>query len=271
MLDNKIIGQNIQRSDSIEKATGKAIFTDDIKFPGMLYGKLLLSKIPHGIIKNIDISKAKKLNGVKCIITGKDIPKIKYGNWRLFPETQDEYALAIDKVRFIGDEIAAVAAISKDIAEEALDLIKVEYEELNPVFNIEEAIKNNAPIIHKYSPKNISVQRKINYGNLDKNFNKSDIILEDTFNVQSVNHAYMEPCSCIANSDLNGKITLWTSTQAPFIIQCLLIGIKKLLNLLLLALSEIAKFIFIFDGSSSIFGIIPEVDIVIRFFDIFNP
>ncbi len=217
-----LIGKDIPRNDARAKATGTAIYTDDIKLPGMLYGKILRSPIPHARILNIDVSKALALPGVKCVVTGQDTPKIKYGNWRLFPATQDEYPLAVDKVRFVGDEVAAVAAVDPDTAQEAIDLIQVEYEELPAVFDIESAMKKGAPILHDECPNNVSVTRKIEYGDIRKAFAKADYVRQDTFRVHAVSHAYMEPCSCVAACDLDGRITLWTSTQTPYIIQCLL-------------------------------------------------
>ena len=217
-----VIGKDIPRVDGREKATGAAIYTDDIKLPGMLHGKLLRSPVPHARIRSIDVSKARRLPGVKCVITGEDTPKIKYGNWRLFPATQDEYPLAVDKVRFIGDEVAAVAAVDLDTAAEALELIQVEYEELPPVFDVLTSVKKNAPVIHETSPNNISVDRKIAYGDIKKGFAESDYVREDIFTVHPVSPAYLEPCSSLAQCDLDGRITLWTSTQTPYIVQCLL-------------------------------------------------
>ncbi len=188
----------------------------------MLHGRLLRSPLAHARIVHLDVKKARALSGVKCVITGEDTPKIPYGNWRLFPATQDEYPLALDKVRFIGDEVAAVAAVDRETAQEALDLIRVEYEELPAVFNIDAAMKKGAPVIHDSSPNNISVNRRIEYGNIKEGFVQSDYIRKDTFTVHAVSHAYMEPCSTIAQCDLDGRITLWTSTQTPYIIQCLL-------------------------------------------------
>jgi len=216
------VGKDIPRTDARAKATGAALYTDDIKLPGMLYGKILRSPVPHARIVHIDVSKALSLPGVKCVITGEDTPKIKYGNWRLFPETQDEYPLAVDKVRFVGDEVAAVAAVDLDTAEEALELIRVEYEELPAVFDIESALKKGAPVLHDYCPNNVSITRKIEYGDIKKAFAEADYVREDTFRVHSVSHAYMEPCSSLAAVDLDGRITLWTSTQTPYIVQCLL-------------------------------------------------
>ncbi len=217
-----IIGRDVPRTDAEAKARGSAIYTDDMKLPGMLHGQILRSPLAHARIKRIDTSKASALPGVKLVVTGEDTPKIKYGNWRLFPDTQDEYPLAVDKVRFIGDEVAAVAAIDRDTAEEALDLIEVEYEELPAVFDVDSSVQPGAPVIHDYCPTNISVNRKIKYGDVEKGFSECDYIREDTFTVHSVSHAYLEPCSALANIDLDGRITLWTSTQVPYIIQCLL-------------------------------------------------
>jgi len=218
----EIIGKDIARNDAKAKATGNAVYADDIKLAGMLYGRLLRSPLAHARIKHIDVKKARALPGVKAVITGEDTPKIKYGNWRLFPHTQDEYPLAVDKVRFIGDEVAAVAAVDIDTAEEALRLITVDYEELPAVFDIEASIAPGAPQIHEETAGNISVDRKIAYGDLAAGFAAADYVREDTFTVHAVSPGYLEPCSCVAQYDLDGRITLWTSTQTPYIVQCLL-------------------------------------------------
>ena len=217
-----IIGKEVPRNDAEAKARGTALYTDDLKLPGMLHGQILRSPLAHARIKHIDVSKAAALPGVKSVLTAADTPKIKYGNWRLFPETQDEYPLAVDKVRFIGDEVAAVAAVDLDTAEEALGLIVVEYEELPAVFDVDSASAPGAPVLHDYCPSNVSVNRKIQYGDLEKGFAESDYIREDTFTVHAQSHAYLEPCSALAQTDQDGRITLWTSTQVPYIVQCLL-------------------------------------------------
>ena len=224
-MQQNVIGRSVPRIDAPDKARGTAQYTADMKLPGMLYGKLLRSPVPHARIKNIDISKAAALPGVKDVVIGKDTPGIKYGNWRLFPQTQDEFPLAMDKVRFIGDEVAAVAAIDLDIAEEAISLIHVEYEELPAVFSIDEALAQGAPLIHDEIDQlegNISIDRKIDVGDIDKAFAKADLILEDNFTLHAVSHAYLEPCAALAQPDTEGRLTLWTSTQAPYIVQCLL-------------------------------------------------
>jgi 4-hydroxybenzoyl-CoA reductase alpha subunit len=217
-----IIGGNIPRTEGRAKATGAAVYADDIKLQGMLHGALLRSPLPHARIVRIDVRRAAALPGVKCVITGDDTPKIKYGNWRLFPATQDEYPLAVDKVRFIGDEVAAVAAVDRDTAREALELIRVEYEELPAVFDVKASTRKGAPVLHEETPTNISVDRKIQYGDIKKGFEEADYIREDTFTVHAQSHAYLEPCSCVARADLDGRVTIWTSTQTPYIVQCLL-------------------------------------------------
>ncbi|MFH0821798.1 MAG: molybdopterin cofactor-binding domain-containing protein [Pseudomonadota bacterium] len=222
MKEFSIVGKDVPRTDAQAKARGSALYTDDMKLPGMLHGRILRSPTAHALIKNIDTSRAKALPGVKCVVTAEDTPKIKYGNWRLFPDTQDEYPLAVDKVRFIGDEVAAVAAIDRDTAEEALALIEVEYEELPAVYDVDSAMAAGAPVIHDYCPTNVSVNRKIKYGDVQKGFEECDYVREDTFLVHAVSHAYLEPCSALAQVDLDGRITLWTSTQVPYIVQCLL-------------------------------------------------
>jgi len=223
--ENSLIGKSIPRIDAPAKVSGKAIYTADIFLPGTLHGKILRSTVPHAKILNIDVSAALALPGVKDVITGKDTPCVKYGNWRLFPETQDELPLALDKVRFIGDEIAAVAAIDADIAEEALSLIKVEYEELPAVFNIDDSLAPGAPMIHDENPErktNISLDRKIDVGDIDSAFKDAYYVREDNFLVHSHSHAYMEPCASLAEVDAEGRVTLYTSTQTPYIVQCLL-------------------------------------------------
>jgi 4-hydroxybenzoyl-CoA reductase subunit alpha len=218
----KIIGKSIPRLDAKDKVTGRALYTDDLKFPGMLHGVLVRSPIPHGRIQGIDIQKAKGTPGVKDVITGEDTPKIKFGNWRLVPDSQDELPLAVDKVRFVGDEVAAVCALDRETALRAAERVEVEYEELPAVFTVEDSVAEGAPLIHQESQGNVSLVRKIEYGDLEGMFAQADLVLENTFKVHAVQHAYMEPCSSIALPDEGGRITLYTSTQTPYIVQCLL-------------------------------------------------
>lgn len=217
------IGKSIPRKDGFEKAVGKAIYTVDIVLPGMLWGKILRSPYPHAKILNIDTSQAERLPGVKAVITGKDTLGIKHG----FVETPryppDQYPLAMDRVRYIGEEIAAVAAIDEYIAEEALSLIKVDYEELPAVFDPEEAMKPEAPEIHPTHPKlkepykNIGGKTETGWGDIEKGFAESYIVREDRFEGQLRTHCYMEPQATVASFDHTGKLNVWTSSQGPFI------------------------------------------------------
>jgi 4-hydroxybenzoyl-CoA reductase subunit alpha len=178
---------------------------------------------------SIDTSKAKALPGVKCVLTGGDVPAVKYGNWRLVPNLLDETVLATDRVRFIGDEVAAVCALDRETARQACKLIEVEYEILPAVFGPDEALAEDAPAVHDEDglgrpprEKNISLRRNIDYGDLDEGFREADLVLDDTFTTHAVSHVYLEPCSAVARADADGRITIWTSTQTPYYIQCLL-------------------------------------------------
>ena len=217
-----IIGRSTPRLDSREKVTGRAVYTDDMTLPGMLYGALLRSPHAHARIVAIDTSKARALPGVKDVITGQDILPVRYGNWRLVPDLQDETVLAIDRVRFIGDEVAAVCAIDAATAEAACALIEVQYEALPAVFSVEDALAEGAPALHEHRPDNLSLVREIDYGDVDDAFAGAAHVQADTFTVQPVSHGYLEPCCSIAAMDEGRRVTLWTSTQAPYIVQCLL-------------------------------------------------
>lgn len=202
--------------DALEKATGRAKFTDDLTFPGMLFGKILRSPHAHARILHVDLSKALKVKGVQGAICGRDIPKKKYG---IVPMAKDEYALAIDKVRYIGDEVAAVIATSIEAAEEALSKIHVDYEILPAVFDPLEAMKPGAPVIHEEVPNNVSAKIRKEFGNVEKAFLESDEIFEDDFETQPVNHAPLEPHAAIGLADHSGKVTLYSSTQIPFFLR----------------------------------------------------
>ena len=202
--------------DAYEKVTGKARFTDDLTLPGTLYGKLLRSPLPHAKILHVDLHEALKVSGVKGAISGKDIPRKKYG---IVPMARDEYALAIDKVRYIGDDVAAVVATSTEAAEEAISKIRVDYEELPAVFDPLEAMKPGAPVIHDEVPNNVSARIRKEFGNVEKAFSQSDAVFEDTFDSQPVNHCSIEPHAAFATADHYGKVTLWSSTQIPFFLR----------------------------------------------------
>ena len=222
MKTPEIIGASIPRLDFRAKVTGQAVYTDDLKLPGMLYGALVRSPVAHARIKHIDVSRARALPGVKDVIVGTDTPQIKFGNWRLVPTTQDELPLAVDKVRFIGDEVAAVCALDRETAERACALVEVEYEELPTSFTVQDSIAEGAPVIHEETPTNVSIDRTIEHGDVDGELERADYVREDVFQLHAVSHGYLEPCSSLAAPDEGGRVTLWTSTQVPYIVQCLL-------------------------------------------------
>ncbi len=218
MMNNRldVVGKREPMLDAMDKATGRARYTDDLVLPEMLYGKILRSHLPHAKILHVDLSEANKVNGVKGAISGKDIPKKKYG---IVPMAKDEYALAIDKVRYIGDEVAAVVATSPEAAEEAISKIRVDYEELPAVFDPLESMKPGAPIIHEGTPNNVSASIRKEFGNVEKAFSLADSLFEDTFETQAVNHCPLEPQAALATVDHSGKVTLWCSTQIPFFLR----------------------------------------------------
>lgn len=216
MSELNVVGRRSPMLDAWEKATGKAKYTDDLSMPGMLFGKILRSPLPHAKILRVDLTEALRVPGVKDAISGKDIPKRKYG---IVPKAKDEYALAIDKVRYIGDEVAAVVATSLEAAEDALSKIKVEYEELPAVFDPLEAMKPGAPVIHEDVPNNVSATIRKEFGNVAKAFEESDFLFEDNFETQPVNHCPLEPQAALAVVDHQGKVTLWSSTQIPFFLR----------------------------------------------------
>ena len=212
-----VVGTRVPMLDAALKAKGAALFTDDLVLPGMLFGKILRSHLPHARILHIDTSKAEKLPGVKGVVTGRDIPDRQYG---IVPMAKDEYALAKDKVRYIGDDVAAVCAIDPEIAEEAIELIDVDYEELPAVYDPLESIKEGAPVIHEGVANNTSFGINKEFGDVTRAFAESDAVFEDRFYSQAVNHAPLEPHAALAQFDpLNGQLTLWSSTQIPFFLR----------------------------------------------------
>lgn len=207
-----VVGKPFRKVDARAKCTGQTKFADDIFLPRMLYCKILRSHHPHALIKNIDLSKALALHGVIAIITGRDLP-IPYG---ILPVSQDEHALCIDKVRFVGDPVAAVAAIDEDVAFDAMNLIEVEYEPLNTISSIEEAIMIDEPRIHEYGDDgNVHKKVSLEFGEVEEGFAEADLIREDTFFYEGNTHLPMEQHAAVAYLDTDEKLTLWSSTQTP--------------------------------------------------------
>ncbi len=214
MEEYDIVGKPVPRIDGKVKVTGTATFADDMVAPGMLHGKLLRSPYAHARILNIDASRAEKLPGVRAVITGKDFPGILVGFMKQYA---DRPPIAFDKVRHYGETVAAVAASSEDIAEEALDLIDVEYEELPLVLNWEEALREGAPLIHENAPNNIGTTCHFEYGNAAEAFKKCDFVHEQKFVSQRVTVGFIEPHCALASIDGNGRILFQGSKQSPYI------------------------------------------------------
>ncbi|MDP2643731.1 MAG: molybdopterin-dependent oxidoreductase [Desulfobacterales bacterium] len=228
MKNYTVIGKRLPRKDGLVKATGEARFTTDIALPGMLYGKILRSPHAHAGILHIDAGKALKLPGVRAVITGKElgVPFSLVDIPRKHPA--NKFPLAQDRVRFIGDEVAAVAAIDEDVAEEALERIQVDYQGLPAVFDVDEAMKPGAPRIHDHAEGNICWRELHGFGDVAGDFEKADVIREDEFTLPSVAHAALEPHCCVAQFDASGKLTLWTSTQSVHRVR---LGLAKSLNM----------------------------------------
>jgi 4-hydroxybenzoyl-CoA reductase subunit alpha len=216
-----IIGKPIAMVDAAGKTTGAGKYTDDLSLPGMLIGKILHSPHPHARIKRIDTSKAEKLDGVVAVAVGSDAPNT-YG---ILPVGHDEHALAVDKVRYVGDNVACVAAEDEATGENALELIKVEYEVLPAYFDPEEAMKAERDLIHDNKPHNLEKDYHHVFGDPEKGFAEADHIEEARFIANEVTHAAMEPHSTLAAFDLDphtgklGRLTVWSSTQVPYYLQ----------------------------------------------------
>ncbi len=221
MSDFSIIGKATAMVDAAEKTTGGGKYTDDLSVPGMLVGKILHSPYPHARIKRIDTSRAEKVGGVVAVVVGKDAPN-PYG---ILPVGHDEHALALDKVRYVGDNVACVIALSEAVAEKALDLIDVEYEVLPAYFDPEESMKAQTDLIHDNKPGNLEKDYHHVFGDPDKGFAEADHIAEARFIANEVTHAAMEPHSTLASFELDphtgklGRLTVWSSTQVPYYLQ----------------------------------------------------
>jgi CO/xanthine dehydrogenase Mo-binding subunit len=220
-----IIGAAVGRVEGADKVSGQAIYGADVHFSDTLWGKILRSPYAHARIVRIDTTKAWQVPGVKAIVTGKDEPEHYQGK-----SIRDIPVLCWDKVRYIGDKVAAVAAESRDAAEEAINLIDVEYEELPAVFDVIEAIKPGAPVLHDNAPdydgapKEImaaagtNVVNKLTFGkgDIEKGFAEADLVLEHTFRMPIHHQGYLEPQSFLVKIDDDGKVHAWASTKGPF-------------------------------------------------------
>ncbi|MDP2661140.1 MAG: molybdopterin-dependent oxidoreductase, partial [Dehalococcoidia bacterium] len=229
-----VVGKRLPRLEGAEKATGRAIYGQDLRRPGMLMGKMLLSRYAHARILSIDTSRAEALPGVKAIITGRDLPPGYHGQ-----SVKDETLLATDRVRYLGEIVAVAAAVDEDTAQRAVDLIEVEYEELPAVFDPYEAMAEGAPILHPdlgsyraakvaKGSGNVCTRTLISKGDVEEGFRQADFVFEDTFRTQMVHQGYLEPHAALAEVDEGGHVTVWTTTQGPFSIRAQLAEIFRL-------------------------------------------
>ncbi|MCX8021783.1 MAG: xanthine dehydrogenase family protein molybdopterin-binding subunit [Syntrophorhabdaceae bacterium] len=222
----RVINTHVRNIDGIAKVTGRAVYTFDVKLPGMLYGKILRSPHPHAKILKIDYSKALEIPGVMGVVTGKeDTLGVKQGIWRRYKDLCDEQILPVDKVRYIGEPVVAVAAITEEIAEKALDYIDVEYEVLPAVFEPMDAIKKDAPEIHEGFERNINVTRHIEWGDVEEAFEEADYIREDWFKCGGQAHMCMETRCAVSSYTPDGKLTIYHSNQSPYYMQALMAGV----------------------------------------------
>ncbi len=230
MKNFKVVGKPLPRLDGPDSVTGRAIYTVDVALPEMLHIKLFRSDLPHAKIRRLDVSRARALNGVAAVLTADDVPAKRFGFG-----VQDEQLLAADKVRYVGDVIAAVAAVDETTAEQALDLIECDYAELPAALTLAEALSENAPLVHEQLSSyrlntvlardwhpvfgtNIAHQTSFAKGDIDKGLADADEIFDDTFRSQQVQHCSLEPHAVVA--EWNGdRLTVWTSTQKVFLVR----------------------------------------------------
>jgi len=212
MTDYTLIGKRMPRVDSRAKVMGKAKYTADLKLPGMLVGKVKRSPYAHARILNVDTSKAEALPGVKAVVTGKDTAGVK---WGVFPYTRDQQFIQVEKVRYIGDEVAGVAAVDEETALQALDLIDVEYEELPAVFDPMAAMASKTELIHEEYPNNINIHVHIDTGNVDENFKKAYYVREDTFTAPEESYFHAEPYAVVARFDHEDCLEIWCPNGGP--------------------------------------------------------
>lgn len=222
-MERNYVGKSHPRIDGPIKVLGAAKYIADLKLPNMLYVKILRSPHPHARIVQIDLSQAEKLSGVHAVLSGREFPQ-KLGLYLV-----DRPIFAVDKVRFVGEPVAAVAATSLRLAEQALKLIAVDYELLPPVLDLPTALADDAPLVHEnlheYSyihnvffpaaHTNIANHAKVRKGNVDEGFRVSDFVFEHTYHVPQMQHVPLEPHGAVAQMDMTGKITVWTGCQSP--------------------------------------------------------
>ncbi|MDP2645703.1 MAG: xanthine dehydrogenase family protein molybdopterin-binding subunit [Desulfobacterales bacterium] len=214
MEEFAFIGKPVPRIDGPAKVTGAATYAGDLILPGMLHGKLLRSPLAHARIVHMDTRRAESLPGVKSVVSGKDFPGALVGFMKTY---SDRPPIALDRVRYVGEAVAAVAAVSEDVAEEALDLIDITYEKLEPVLSIEEARREGAPQLHDHAKNNIGAECNFSFGDVDRAFSAADYVREEEFFSQRVGIGFIEPHVALASVDASGRVTFQGTKQSPYI------------------------------------------------------
>jgi CO/xanthine dehydrogenase Mo-binding subunit/aerobic-type carbon monoxide dehydrogenase small subunit (CoxS/CutS family) len=207
--DGNVIGKNVRRIDAPSKVTGRLKYAGDMTMPGMLHVQVLRSPLAHARIVSIDTSSAEAMEGVEGVITSVDVP----GEDGFGVFVNDQPIMARGKVRYVGEAVAAVAAEDPLIAKRALSAIKVEYEALPAIFDPDEAMRSGAPVLHDYAPDNVTKHIPIRVGDVDKGFAESDLVVEETYSTQAIEHAYLEPEAGLAYVDHDGVVTIVSPDQ----------------------------------------------------------
>jgi CO/xanthine dehydrogenase Mo-binding subunit len=234
MTQTRVVGKSLPRLDAVSKVTGKAVYAVDVALPGMLHGKLLRSTQPHAVMRRLDTARARQLSGVRAVLSAQDVPLVRYGG-----VVQDETVFAADRVRYVGQPVAAVAAEQADIAEAALALIEVEYEPLPVVGDAEAALAPDAPLIHPdwqsyhttgnvWRQGNMCTRSLVQTGDVDAAMAQADFVFEDHFETQIQHQGYLEQRAAVAHMEVDGHLTVWSNTQLPFAIQTVLADILQL-------------------------------------------
>lgn len=228
MSESNVVGKSYPRLDAADKVTGRTQYTGDMYLPGMLVAKVLTSTRAHARIVHIDTSRAAQLPGVHAVLSGQDVPEAYFGNGAV----KDKRILARGKVRYVGEPVAAVAAVDEITAHEALDLIDITYADLPVVADPMAALRPDSPLVHEELPTyagftkgmggNICTTLASERGDVDTALAQADHVFEDTFRSQGIHQGYLEPMACLAKVDPSGRITVWTSTQAPYQIRATL-------------------------------------------------
>jgi 4-hydroxybenzoyl-CoA reductase alpha subunit len=208
-----VVGHRLPKVDAWAKVTGETRFADDLVLPRMAYARILRAAHPHARILGVDTSRAAAVPGVYAVITGREFPPVRFG---IMPVSQDEEPLCVDKVRFVGDPVAAVAAADEETAERAMRLIEVRYEPFEPLLSIEDALREGTHRIHEYGEgHNIHKLVSLEFGDVEEGFREADLVREDVFFFEGNTHLPMEQHAAVAQWSPDGKLTLWSSTQTP--------------------------------------------------------